>query len=77
LHRHQLQQIGDSLKQMPVSLNEQPFALCAKGQILLEQHQKDSAAVYFNKALAITREKDPVILSAIVQAHQASKAGVQ
>jgi cytochrome c-type biogenesis protein CcmH/NrfG len=75
LHRHQLQQIRDSLQQMPVSLCEQPFALCAKGQILLEQHQKDSAAVYFNKALAITREKDPVILSAIAQAHQEADSG--
>jgi len=75
LHRHQLQQISDSLNKMPVSLGEQPFALCAKGQILLEQHQKDSAALYFNKALAITRGKDPVILSAIAQAHQETDSG--
>ncbi len=75
LHRHQLQQIRDSLEQMPAALREQPFALCAKGQIYLEQHQKDSAAVYFNKALAITREKDPVILSAIAQAHQEADSG--
>jgi predicted Zn-dependent protease len=34
LHRHQLQQIRDSLQQMAASLSEQPFALCAKGQIL-------------------------------------------
>lgn len=75
LHRHQLQQIKDSLQHMPVSLREQSFALCAKGQILLEQHQKDSAALYFNKVLAITREKDPVILSAIAQAHEAADSG--
>ncbi len=59
LHRHQLAKIIDSLNKMPVSLGEQPFALCAKGQILLEQHQKDSPALFFNKALAITREKIP------------------
>ena len=54
---------------------EQPLALCAKGQVLLEQHHKDSAAVYFNKALAITKEKDAVILSAIAQAHQGADSG--
>lgn len=75
LHRHQLQQIKDSLRQMPPSINEQPFALCAKGQILLEQHQKDSAAMYFSKALTITREKDPIILAAIAQAHQGADSG--
>lgn len=75
VHRRQVQKIKDSLQQMPAAISEQPFALCAKGQILLEQHQKDSAAVYFNKALAITKEKDPVILLAIAQAHQGADSG--
>ena len=75
LHRHQFQQIKDSLQQMPVSISEQPLALCAKGQVLLEAHQKDSATVYFGKALAITKEKDPIVLSAIAQAHQGADSG--
>ena len=75
LHRHQLQQIRDSLRQMPVSISQQPLALCAKGQVLLEQDQKDSAAIYFSKALDITKEKDPIILSAIALAHQGADSG--
>jgi cytochrome c-type biogenesis protein CcmH/NrfG len=75
LHRHRLHQIKDSLQLMPASLQEQPLALCAKGQILLQQHQKDSAARYFSKALALTREKDPIILSAIALAEQDADSG--
>ncbi|HEY4285931.1 MAG TPA: tetratricopeptide repeat protein [Puia sp.] len=75
LHRHQLQQINDSLQQMPVSIRQQPFALCALGQVLLEQHQKDSAAAYFGKALSMTKEKDPVILFAVACAHQEADSG--
>jgi len=55
LHKHQLQRIIDSLQLMPTSITEQPFALCAKGQILLEQHQKDSAAMYFELQRKRTR----------------------
>jgi cytochrome c-type biogenesis protein CcmH/NrfG len=75
LHRHQLQQIKDSLRQMPASISEQPMALCARGQVLLEEGHKDSARAYFNKALLITKEKDAVILSAIAQAHQGADSG--
>ncbi len=75
LHRHQLQQIKDSLRQMPAAIGEQPMALCASGQVFLEEGRKDSARVYFNKALAITKEKDPIILFAIAQAHQGADSG--
>jgi len=75
LHRHQLQTIKDSLQLLPPAVAGQSFALCARGRLLLETKQKDSAAYYFNKALAITREKDPLILLAIAQAHQDADAG--
>jgi len=75
LHLHLLQQIRDSLQQMPVSISQEPFALCAKGQVLLEQGQKDSATAFFSRALAITKEKDPIILSAIARAHQGADSG--
>jgi tetratricopeptide (TPR) repeat protein len=68
VHRHQLQQIKDSLWGMPAIVLEAPLVLCAKGQVLVEQHKKDSAAIYFGKALAQTKEKDPVVLAAIGQA---------
>lgn len=75
VHRRQVQKIKDSLQQMPAAINEQPFALCARGEVALEQHQKDSATLYFNKALSITKEKDPVILLSIARAHQEADSG--
>ncbi|HTR29395.1 MAG TPA: tetratricopeptide repeat protein [Puia sp.] len=75
LHRHQLPKIKDSLQRIPVSIREHPFALCAEGQVFLEQQLKDSAAAYFNRALAVTREKDPVILSAIAHAQVVADSG--
>ncbi len=75
VHRHHLQPIKDSLRQIPILLLESPLILCAKGQVLLEQHQKDSAAVYFGKALDQTKEKDPVVLAAIAQAQVEADSG--
>src|ERR1700748_573452 len=42
LHQHQLREIKDSIVLMPASISMQPFALCARGDILLEEGQKDS-----------------------------------
>jgi tetratricopeptide (TPR) repeat protein len=64
------QAIRDSLRLIPAAVAQQPFALCANGQVLLVQHKKDSAALYFNKALTITREKDPAILLAVAKGYQ-------
>ena len=75
VHRHQLQQIKDSLRQASTILLESPLVLCAKGQVLLQQHQKDSAAIYFGKALAQTKEKDPVVLAAIARAQVEADSG--
>jgi tetratricopeptide (TPR) repeat protein len=62
--------IRDSLLLMPAAVSQQPLALCAYGQVLWVQHRKDSAAACFNKALAETKEKDPLILLAVAEAHQ-------
>jgi tetratricopeptide (TPR) repeat protein len=75
VHRHQLQRIKDSLRQASTILLESPLVLCAKGQVLLEQHQKDSAAIYFGKALTQTKEKDPVVLAAIARAQVEADSG--
>ena len=75
VHRHQLQQIKVSLRMTSTILLESPLILCAKGQVLLEQHQKDSAAAFFDKALAQTKEKDPIVLDAIAQAQVEADSG--
>ena len=70
LHRNRSQAIHDSLLQMPPAAAQQPLALCAYGQTLLALHKKDSAAAYFNRALAMTKEKDAAILLAVAKAYQ-------
>ncbi len=75
LHSGHVNPLRDSLLLMPAAVSQQPLALCAYGQVLLADHKKDSAAAYFSKALAITKEKDPVILMAIAKAHQGADSG--
>ncbi|HEY4065063.1 MAG TPA: tetratricopeptide repeat protein [Puia sp.] len=70
LHDGKAQVLHDSLSRMPAAIAQQPFALCAYGQMFLAEHKKDSAAAYFTKALTITKEKDPLILLAIARAQQ-------
>lgn len=55
---------------MPAAAAGQPAGLCAYGQLLLAEHKKDSAAIFFNKALAATKEKDPAILLSVALAQQ-------
>ncbi|MBS1662893.1 MAG: tetratricopeptide repeat protein, partial [Bacteroidetes bacterium] len=75
LRQHKINTIQDSLQYLPAAAAAQPFALCIRGQLALEHNQKDSAEAWFNKALAITKEKDPVILLAIAKAHQDADSG--
>jgi tetratricopeptide (TPR) repeat protein len=75
VHKHQLPKLKDTLQTMPAAVKQQPMALCAFGQLALEQRQKDSAAVYFDQALKQTREKDPVVLLAVATAHQLADSG--
>ena len=70
LNRHQPAPVT-----IPAAAAEQPLALCAQGFILLYNHKKDSAAIAFNKALAATKEKDPVVLLAVAHAHNLSDSG--
>lgn len=75
LHKNAVSAASDTLSAMPATAAAMPLGLCAKGQVLLEQGKKDSAAVYFNKALAATKEKDAVVLAAIALAHQGADSG--
>lgn len=74
VHRHRLSALQDSLRAIPAAVIQQPMALCAVGLLRLAQHQKDSAAAYFNKALAETKEKDPHVLLAVATAHETDPA---
>jgi tetratricopeptide (TPR) repeat protein len=75
LRRHQLAGARDSLMMMPMAVGEQPLGLCIRGQLALEAWKKDSAAMYFDRALKMTKEKDPLILLAIAHAHQDADSG--
>lgn len=54
---------------------EEPFYQVAYGSYLLNKGNKDSARLYFEKALDKTREKNADILAAIANAHIVAKAG--
>jgi len=75
LRRHQESRIGDSVRLMPAVAADQPLGLCIRGQLLLEEHKKDSAAMYFDRALKMTKEKDPSVLLAVACAHQGADSG--
>src|ERR1700761_3409866 len=60
--KHRITALRDTLDKMPAAIRQQPLALCALGELALEEQKKDIASGYFNQALAVTKEKDPVIL---------------
>lgn len=74
-HLLQNEKAQESLQGAPASIHNEPFFEVAYGSILLNTNKKDSAAIFFNKALEQTREKDAGILAAIAQAHIESKNG--
>lgn len=63
------------LSQTAPNVKEEPFYQVAYGSVLLYKGNKDSARIYFDKALDKTREKNPDILSAVANAHIVSKTG--
>jgi tetratricopeptide (TPR) repeat protein len=65
----------DSIPDVPDDLKNSPYIECAKGDVLLRQGKKDSAALYFNAALSQSRQKDPAILLAIAIAHIRADSG--
>lgn len=75
LQRHQEARIRDSVGQMPATAADQPLGLCVRGQLALLAHRKDSADIYFGRALKMTKEKAPVVLLAVAHAHQGADSG--
>ena len=66
---------SDSIPALPKELEKSAYIECAKGDVLLRQGMKDSAAFYFNAAIGQTGQKDPVILLAVAIAHIRSDSG--
>jgi tetratricopeptide (TPR) repeat protein len=79
LTRANLQSADPAILQSIVSQStapkDEPFFQVAYGSYLLNKGNKDSARLYFEKALDKTREKNPDILAAIANAHIITKAG--
>lgn len=70
LHNGKTKTIHDSLLLLPSGNANAPLILCAYGQVLMQEHKKDSAAIYFSKALEETKQKDPKVLLAVAIAQQ-------
>lgn len=64
-----------ALATAPSSVQEQPLFEAAKGWTLLASGDNNAATPLFEKALDQTREKDPMVLSAVAQAHIDAKVG--
>jgi tetratricopeptide (TPR) repeat protein len=79
LTRANLQSDNPAVLQNILSQNtapkDEPFFQVAYGSYLLNKGNKDSARLYFEKALDKTRQKNPDILAAIANAHIIAKAG--
>ena len=72
VHKKQVAVLRDTLGKMPAAVAQQPMGLCAYGQLLLEEHKKDSAMGYFNRAMEMTKQKDVPVMLAIVKAQDAA-----
>lgn len=70
IHQKRVPALRDTLSRMPAAVAQQPLGLCAYGQLLLEEHRKDSALNYFTRALQQTREKDVPVLLAVARAEE-------
>ncbi|HVU55184.1 MAG TPA: tetratricopeptide repeat protein [Puia sp.] len=75
LHNGKTDLIRDSLRLLPAGNANAPLILCAYGQVLLQDHKKDSAMLCFNKAMEETKQKDPKVLLAIAIAQQDAPDG--
>ncbi|WP_188931575.1 tetratricopeptide repeat protein [Puia dinghuensis] len=72
VHQKRVPALRDTLGQMPAAVAQQPMGLCAYGQLLLEEHKKDSAMGYFNRAMEMTKQKDVPVMLAITRAEDAA-----
>lgn len=75
VHQKRVSGLRDTLSRMPSAVGQQPMGLCIYGLLLLQEHKKDSAVEYFNRALAATKEKDAPILLAIARAQEWADSG--
>jgi cytochrome c-type biogenesis protein CcmH/NrfG len=76
IHQKRIAALRDTLSKMPLDAREQPLGICAYGQLLLQEHQKDSAMDYFSRALKMTKEKDVPVLLAIARAQETADSTV-
>lgn len=70
IHQKRIPALRDTLSKMPYDAQQQPLGICALGQLLLQEHHRDSAMVYFDRALKMTKEKDVPVLLAIARAQE-------
>lgn len=70
IHQKRVPALRDTLSKMPYDVQQQPLGICAYGQLLLQQHRKDSAMSCFQKALQMTKEKDVPVLLAVARAQE-------
>jgi cytochrome c-type biogenesis protein CcmH/NrfG len=70
IHQKRIPALRDTLTKMSIDAQQQPLGICAWGQLLLMQHRKDSAMTYFQRALQMTKEKDPPVLLAVARAQE-------
>ena len=61
--------IQDSFKLIPNNIDNIALIECAKGELELKRGKKEDAAWLFKTALLRSKEKDPLILSAVAQAN--------
>ena len=62
------QEARDSLSLAPASLYNDPYYLVAKGIGHLSENVKDSALLYFNRAIDLTKGRNPAIMNEIAGA---------
>jgi len=65
----------DSVLQANISMREDPYYLVALGDGYLAVHKKDSAFLLFNKAIELTKGRNPELLAAIAEAQLISDDG--
>jgi tetratricopeptide (TPR) repeat protein len=70
IHQKRIPALRDTLSKMPYDVKQQPLGICAWGQLLLQEHHRDSAMAQFNTALKMTKEKDVPVLLAIARAQE-------
>lgn len=66
---------ADTLALAPADVQDDPYFLVARGGLLLNANKPDSANIFFQQAMDLTRSKDAGILAAIAEAHIEAENG--